>query len=551
MAEDNRAQQIIRDWQHCDSEAANTMNLYQQVADHFFLRENQITQKTTPGEDKSLPIIDPTGMHALQKMAAGLSAVIFPSGQYFCRLTPDDMRLVDDEESITYLNRVTEKLHLEMFKPACNFNLQINESIYSWCGLGTCNIFSGWDKEKLILKYKDWDVANYRFGVDANDIPNRCMIRWEYTARQAYDLFGESAGPKIAACVKDERNPQEEYKKFWFIYRVQQNYGRNAALSDNQNYKFIEEIVNESEKIIVQKNGYHEFPFHIARWLVGSQEIWGRGQGTYALSADKELQHLAKALNLCVDLHNNPPREVLSSFEGPPRVHPGAYNVAMEPNSIRALDPMLNGNFPISEKMLQMKQEQIRDYFYVKVFAPLDNLPGDRRTTVEIIERVKAGYMQLVLPVTRFYNECLTPLVERSVMLLLRNFRIPAPPAQLRGFKVEYLGRLALALQEQQADALQRFSQFGVNMNAVFPNFMVDTLNPDRAGRRMATVFGVNESDLNTDEEKAAIRQKRAADEQQMKMMMAAEAGSKAIKNTSQKPEEGSPAEQLLAGVGA
>jgi hypothetical protein len=241
---------------------------------------------------------------------------------------------------------------------------------------------------------------------------------------------------------------------------------------------------------------------------------------------------------LNADLANNPPRQTLHSFEGTPKVYPGANNIVMEMDSIRALDRTLQGNFPITEKTIEMQQEILHRCFYVKVFAPLDNLPGDRRTTVEIIERVKAGYMRLILPCMRLYNECLTPLVENTVNILLENGLIPPPPPELRSFKVEYLGRLALALQEQQADALQRFAQFSLQMEAVSPGFTREIINIRRAGKRMAVTFGVNEGDFLTDDEYAQLKAEQNQEKQQQMALMAADAGSKAYKNASAKPEQ-------------
>lgn len=542
---DARAVEVIRDWQREDSDCGVTMSLYQQVADHFLARENSITVKRTPGEDKSLPIIDPTGRIAFQKMCAGLSAVMFPPGQYFCRLETETTADFNGL-SISYLNRVTEILHTELFKPSCNFILEINETITSWAGFGTSCIYSEWNKGLLTLNFKDWDVANFRFGIDSRGYPDRCMIRWEYTAEQAVQLFGLTVGEKVLAAAKD---PQHAQDKFWFVWRIRPRQNRNVRYGDVLNYRYEKICVNEAERIVVEEGGYKEFPYHLARWLTTSSEKWGYGQGVYCLSADKELQQQKRSLMLCAELINNPPRQTLESFEGTPKVYPGANNRVMEMDSIKALDRDLAGNFPITKDTLEMTKTDIRNIFFDKVFAPLDELSGDRRTRLEIAERIKAGYQQLILPVTRFYNECLTPLIERCVMLLLRNYRIPPPPPQLKGFKVEYLGRLALALKEQHADAFQRFAEFASLMEAAVPNFTTDTINTDRAGRNMATIFGVNEADLNTPEERDAIRQKRQQEQDQMKMLMAAQAAGKAIKDTSTAPQPGSPAEQLLQGA--
>lgn len=543
--EDKRALQVIQGWQRDDADSSNTMNLYQQVADHFFQRENSIITKRPDGEDKSLPVIDPTGGLDLQDMSAGMSAVVIPNGQYFFRLSARDNRLNNIERIRSYLNYCTQVMHEEMFRS--NFLLEFNEYLNSLLGFGTACLFSGWDQNTQSLFYKDWDVAYYRFGVDYAGNPNRCRIRWSYTAEQAAQLFRENAGQKVLEAAKDAKRQNE---KTPFIFEVKRRQNRDTTKSDNMNYPFEEIVVNETEKKVVREGGYLHFPYHITRWLVGSQEIWGRGQGTIALSADKTLQKQVKSLLLCADLSNNPPRQTLSGFEGTPKVYPGANNIVTEPDQIRALDRNLNGNFPITKDTVSMQQELIHRCFYVKVFAPLDNLPGDRRTTVEIIERVKAGYMRLILPSTRLYNEGLTPILVRSFHLLLRNFILPPPPPELRGLKIEYLGRLALALQEQQSDALQRYAQFSLIMEQIVPGFTEEVINVRRAGRRMATTFGLNEGDLNTEDEANAIRQKREQMQQAQMQMEAMSAAGKAYKDASGKAESGSPADELMAETG-
>jgi hypothetical protein len=190
--------------------------------------------------------------------------------------------------------------------------------------------------------------------------------------------------------------------------------------------------------------------------------------------------------------------------------------------------------------------------FYVKVFAPLDDLTGDRRTTLEIYERVKAGYVRLVLPISRIYFEGLTGLIENSVLLLIEHGRIEPPPPELMegGFKVDYLGKLALALQEQEVEAFQRFAQFGFMMEQVVPGFVSETVNLDRAGRRVATTFGMNEGDLNTEEERAAIREEKAKALQQQQEAQQMEAMKGLYGEATKAPEAGSPAEALVGAAG-
>jgi hypothetical protein len=68
-----------------------------------------------------------------------------------------------------------------------------------------------------------------------------------------------------------------------------------------------------------------------------------------------------------------------------------------------------------------------------------------------------------------------------------------------------------------------------------------DVINGDRAIRRMSEAFGVAVEDVATEEEVAAKRQARAAEQQQMKAMQAAQVAGDTYNKTSKNAEPGSP----------
>jgi len=543
---DKIAQEIISEWQREDSAASNTMQLCQQIADHFFQRENQITTIRTPGEDKSLPILDPTGQKDLEEMVAGMVAIIIPHGQFFFKLAAQDYRQQNLEEISSYLNYCTEIMHQQMF--GTNFLEQFAEWMFSLVGFGTGNLFSGWDKHELGLFYKDWDIANYRFGVDYKGRPSRCLVRWFYTAEQAVEKFGDAAGPDVIKAATDSKRSQE---KFAFIWRCRQRKNRDTTKTDNLNAKFEEVVINEKEKVKVAEEGYPRFPYKICRWQVTSQSIWGEGRGGMALSADKDLQRQKKAYLFSVDMANTPPYEYMPlNCEGAPKIYPGAGNPVMQLDSIRALDGgRLNGNAQQTLELIKDTRSVIDGCFYVKVFRPSDDMKS-HVTNLQIMEFVKAGRIQLVLPCTRIYNEGLTPTIIDSFHHLLDNHILPPPPEGLQSLKIEYLGSLAMALQEQQSDALQRYAQFSLAMEPIMPGFTEETINRRRAGKRIGRTFGMAEDDFTTEEEYQQIMAERAKKEQAQQMMMAAQTASKSYKDASGKAEEGSPAEALMAGAG-
>jgi len=269
-----------------------------------------------------------------------------------------------------------------------------------------------------------------------------------------------------------------------------------------------------------------------------------------ALSADKDLQAQKKAYQLSVDMHNRPPYEYLANnVEGLPKIYPGAANPVMEINSIKAIDGRLSGDTNRTLELIQDTRQILHDCFFKRIFDALSE-GGDRMTRVEVIERINSGRQQLILPATRIYNEGLTPLLINVFHYLLEAGRFPPLPQELTTLKIDYLGALALALQAQQSDALQRFSQFAIQMEAVVPGFTKRTINIERAGKRMGTTFGMAETDFNSPEEQAAIIQQEQQEKQAQMAAMAAATASQSYKNASGAAEPGSPAEAMMAGAG-
>jgi len=543
---DKRAQEIIalRDRERAKQD--NFRSLWQETADLEFPRENQITSRRTDGEDKSR-IYDSTAIMDSQDMASGLSAAFIPSGQQFFALQTRDKKLNKQDNVRRYLAEATEITHEALFES--NFMLQLNETLRSLVVFGTGNIFSEFDLESMGLNFKDYDIANYQILENSKGVVDGVIVTIPFTARQALQEFGVEAGPEV---MKALSNPKTENDIFNFIHVVRPRKDRNPQLSDFSNMPYESVFVSEKDQLTVDEGGFDEFPFAVARWMKSSAEKYGRGQGTEVLADVRVLQTMKRDFIECGNKWNNPAREVLDSFEGPVRVKPGALNYVSEMGSIKALDQNLNGNFPITKEMLEFQQEIVHKAFFRDIFVALGDMKGDRRTTVEIIERIKEGLRRLALPVARLMSELFNPVVTRSVMLLIRNGSIPEPPAELQGqaFGIEYIGELALALRNQQAKAFQQWASFVAQMEAVFPG-AVDNIDSDSAIKRMGSAFGVNTDDISSDEEITAKRQARAQQQQQAQMMAMAETGGKAYKNASGKAEEGSPAQALMAGMGA
>lgn len=539
---DERAKQIIKEQEREETKAANFRNLYQEVADHMIPHENQIIGVRTPGEDKSQQIFDPTTQLDLEDMASGLSAVFFPPGELAFGLTVKDRELANRDNVKRYLALASQITHDELF--ASNFMLQLNETLLSLIGFGTGNLFSEW-RVRDGLNFKDWDVSFYVIKQNSAGLVDTVILKFPLTVRQAVQQFGDNAGPDVIA---DSKNPEREGNKVDFIHRLGPRAERNEKFTDSLNMPVESIFVNVKEQLTVEKGGFEELPNAVARWKKSSNEVWGRGQGTIALSVSKELQQMHSDFIECGNKWNNPPRQSLANaVEGPVDVRPGANNIVTQIDAIRALDQGLRGNFPITKDMLEFVQALSHRIFFVDVFAPLANLPGDRRTTVEIRERVRQAAKKLAGPLYRLQSELLTPTITRSVLLLIRNGVIPQPPPELenQGFGIEYVSELALAMRDQQTQAFIQLADLVTSLDPVFPGAK-DVLNMDRALPDIAFTFGAKVEHLSTPEEITVAREQRAADKAAQEALQAIQVAGQAYPGSTKAPEAGSPAEALV-----
>ncbi len=537
---DDRAKEIIKEQEREEQKASNFRNLYQEVADHMLPRENQIIGVRTPGEDKSQQIFDPTAMLDLQDMASGLSAAFFPPGELAFGLTVKNKQLAVRDNIKRYLALASEIAHEELF--ASNFMLQLNETLSSLIGFGTGNLFSEW---KFGLNFKDWDVSFYTIKENSAGLIDTVIMKFLLTARQAVQQFGDNAGVKV---IEDSKNPERESEKYDFIHRIGPRGERNRNFTDNLNMPIESIFVNVKELHTVEEGGFREMPSAVARWKKSSNEVWGRGQGTVALSITKELQQMHADLVECGNKWNNPPRQSLAgAVEGRVDVRPGANNIVTQIDAIKALDQGVRGSFPISKDILEFVQAIVHRIFFVDVFAPLENLKGDRRTTLEIRERITQTVKKLASPLYRLQSELFTPVIDRSVLLLIRNGIIPQPPPELVGqnFGIEYLSIFALALRDQQSVAFQQFASLVVELNQVFPGAK-DTLNMDRALPDIAHTFGLKTDHLSTPEEIQEAREIRREVLEAKRLMEAAQVAGQAYPGSTKAPEAGSPAEALI-----
>ncbi len=541
---DAKAKEIISEWGREESKQANSRSLWQETADHIYPYV-QITTQNLPGTSRTKNIYDLTPMLDMLDMVSGFKQTLVPAGQTFFMIKVSE-KFERNDRVQRYLTQLTELAHLRIF--ASNFLMKIDDVLTSMITFGPGCLFTEWKQGKG-LNYKSSKVGSYVIIEDDSENVIGSIHRFKLTAQQAYSEYGENAGPSIIKAMEKTETMQNE---FWFLYKVAPRRKFNINLSKNHvsNMPIEATVINIADQTVVLEGGFHENPFAIGRWYRPEFEKDGRGIGTELLPQIKILFQITKDFVECGNRWNNPPKQALvDSVEGAIRTNPGGITWVTNIDAVRSMDTKMYGNFPITREMLEYVIEKIDRAFFKNAFDPLADLKGDRRTTLEIQERVRGTLKKLGPPVGRLWGEILTKTLERSILELIRNRQVPLPPPELSGakFGIEYIGPLALALKSEQARGFQEWLAIVGQAHQLFPEKQIpDNIDFDDAFQRMGRSLGVNTEDMTSIEERESIRQARAQREQAREALMAAQAAGKAYKDMSGQADPNSPAAQIV-----
>ena len=521
---------------------ANIRSLWQQTANKLY-PYIQIDATFEPGSIRTTEIYDQTPMLDAEDMLSGLKQILIPSGQPFYAIKVGTNNKSTDSVQ-RYISMLTEVSHDKIY--TSNFITEIDEVLRSLIIFGPATMFSEWTV-KTGLNYKACILGAYQFLENSKKLVDGIVFTIEYTPRQAIQEFGEDrVGEEVMKAFNDSKK-QEELFKFIYLVRPRELFNPNLSRNFFGNMPWESTVVNEKEKLIVDEGGFAQFPYHSARWKRPANEKHGRGIGTEILP---QIKVLDRTMRNWIDVGNrwaNPPMQKLYSVDGPVRVTPGAMNTVQEMDTIRGLDNKSYGNMPITEISLDKQHELIDRAFFKDAFSPLENLTGDRRTTLEIRERIKQAWHKIGPPVARVWYELLEKCVTRSILLLIRNRAVEQPPPELSGinFGLEFVGPFALELRSQQARAFQEWVSFVGEMEGTFPG-AVDNVDTDDAVMRMGRTFGVNAEDMASEEERNEKRRIRQEEKEAQLALQMAQVGAQAYGQATGAPEAGSPAEALM-----
>jgi hypothetical protein len=499
-------------------------SLWQEIAD-YMIPSRAFSTTHAPGSKRSARIFNTHSVLALEQLAGGLHGMLTSPALKWFKLRPAP-ELARDRAALAWFEAAGDIMDGYFKAPASGFGVALHETYLEVAGPGSGVVFTA-DKGRRGPRFQSIPLAECYYAENADRQVDTLYREYHLPLREVLRLWPDTAPEALrrkAAKSPDEPTP---------LTHATEPDGRggwNTLWCQQEHY--------------LEHGRYQEFPFAVPRWSLRSGETYGAGCGVNAL-ADVKMLNKAEELNLrALAKAVDPPMALPDDgFLNAPNMNPGALNyLRTDTRGMDRMGPIQTGARPdLAFQFIEMVQERISGIFYT-TWLRLPQQPN--MTATEVLQR-RDELLRLLGPmVERLEAELLSPLIERSFAILLRNGLFPPLPASLArggGWWVEYQGPLSRAQRLADAETVMRW--FGALQPLVQADpTILDAIDTDAAAQYLGDRHGAPASLMRSAEQIAARRADRASQQQQMAQAEMLASGAGAAK-------DGAAALATLAGI--
>lgn len=497
------AETLLRQWEDVAARRSNAQSVWQEIADHMLGRRD-FTGAALPGRKRMARIYDTTGLQAADLLAAALHSFLTNPALRWFSLRAEDAGLTEDDAVRRWLGAVEDRLYAAFNAPEANFAPQIHEVYLDQVAFGTAALYIG-DRPGRGLLFSARPLGEIHVAENAEGRVDTVFRRFEFTARQAHQVWGDRAGRRVAEALAANKGE----RRFAFLHCVKPADADDAS----DGFAFASTYISLADKAVVAEGGYHEMPYMVPRWSKDSGEVYGRAPGWNALPDQKMLNEMSKTTLKAAQKAVDPP--LLVADDGvvmPLRTYPGGINVvragALTQDPLRPLP--VAPRIDIGLEMMEQRREAIRTAFHYNL---LQLFQDPRMTATQVLQLVQEMQRLMGPMLGRQQAELLEPMIERVYGILLRSGALPPLPVALEGVKlrVDHISPIARAQKAGDAQAVLRTLEAAQAM-AVLDEQVTDLIDPDAGLRLIAEANGVPAKALRGPEGLAAIRLARAED---------------------------------------
>jgi hypothetical protein len=528
------------------SERANFETLYQAAAEFCSPSKDNIQDRKSKGQRDDAQRITDIGIKARRMFTAGMMSHLFPQGQNWIRILPTNRDLMQNDNVVRALSATTSKFMRAI--EDSNFYEEMGQCIDHCAYIGTTALFCE-STPKRMLNWRSHYINQFYFCENYLGEVDTVIREFKLTARQAVQQFGESVPGNI---LEESTDPKTSTKEYTFIHIVMPRENASPTEQIKSKKKVASIYIELKSKEIVLESGFDEMPYSVGRFYKTNYEKYGRSPALEVAATLPMINRMEVSRIRGAERVSNPPW--LAPNDGSVRrisndqgaiIYWNAGNPLSKPEQLRPQD-----NVVVNDAMIQKKEEDILDAFYVPLFNPLMNRKN--MTAFESAERLNLSLQFLSPAVNRLNKYFVTPALERAFAIMLRaNMFKELEIEELSGADLEFdlVGKASIASRQIELfgtmTAMQQMMQI-----AQFKPEILDNINADETARFIQEVNMVPISLQASEEEVAQRREAQAMQAQQMAQMKEAQTLGDLYSKTTKSPEGGSGAAQLMEQLG-
>ena len=538
----DRAEQLVKRFQHANENRANWLSRWQSVGDYINPIRGDITAERSYGMPRHTLIFDDTAQMASDILVAGLFSYMTSPYMPWFRLTPREIELLKDDDAALWLQDCENRMYLAYAK--CEFYNAIATMYKDLIDINHGLVFIDENMKEKKLSFRNLSPKDCVIFENNFQKVDSFARKIKFSARQAVQEWGDKVNKDITQAIADGKPD----KLFDFLHFVQPRNDYNKWKKDSANLPWASVYIDMKEKEIMEEGGYHEFPLVAPRWSTYTDDVYGSCPGISALNNVKTLNKAMELLIRQAEAQVNPPLQVTPGFKDRIKTMPGGINVKARKDDDAS--PIVTvGKIEITDKLIADLREQVRDRYFVSTFLMLSQLE-QRMTAYEVSQRENEKMMMLGPAIGRITDECLGPLIDRTFNIMLRGgYFLPIPESLMDvELDVEYLSPLARAQKAVQAGSIDRLVAFMAPLTQLYPE-IADNLNPDEAIRFYGDTFGVPKSVMRGTKAIQSMRDERAKMQQQEVMRNQMLQATEGIKNIAESDRAATGDKSMLSQI--
>lgn len=387
-----------------------------------YVRPEGDPQPTASQQD----IFDSTAIQALEAFASGVHSQLTSSSERWFDLNVAGRKDTDlSTELKVWLEETADLLYHAFSLPSAMFDASLSEVYQELGSYGTGVLFQEEDAETG-FRFRCFPLRSVRCAENSKGYVDTVFRRYRMQARQiSQEWVAAAAHPRLA-----KLNETDEREVIHGVFPVTDREGPEFAdaVFHAKGFRFVSVYWIPADKVILSVDGFRTMPYHVPRWSKLAGKAYGRSPAMKALPDIKMVNAMSREMILSAELANKPPLLVDDESLLIPirQVVPGSVLYA-QPGS-RLPTPLMSGMQPqLADKELEQRRRMIDAAFYTDLF--IRGKKKERQSVLEIQDDRAEITRQLIPMFGRIQSELLTPIIVRSLDILVRQGRCKPPPA--------------------------------------------------------------------------------------------------------------------------